>query len=536
MNKFSFSGLNDESSVISVIIGGIELKTNVSDDFIIPEINSDVKKVLLHTATSNEAERSVDGSSVTISGNICHNILMLCENGSIEGITYNQKYEAKDVVAAGEDIFLSFGDVCVDAQCNIVNPRKLNLSTSLSCPAKLLQRKNTSVKIEGTESIDDEITVQRKAGMITTAEIVSKYASGITVSRDIELDGNYPQMSQIIFSDVSLKPYEIKTKDDSMIVRTKAKAQIVYRSEEGNIFANENTFIIEETLEFPSASAYEWFASAECKDLSCEVSSNNYGEMRIAELDFLYDITLSGIRNVTVNTVNDVYSTEYCCDQKRESATLFNHKRTSCSSLSVNASAEREAIGAVNARSVLLGDVKIGNVTCDYSKEKKKLIVSAVAEISTVCENNLFDDGDEKYVRCVFSTSFKCEHEAADSMSALIYTPTVTANDVRFRLDSNKLYCDFEASVKITATGTDNVSYVKTVCIDKNSPINTSPVPMTLCYPSGKETLWDIAKYYNVTRESIMFTNDLDNEDINNKKVLLISSFKSKGQTLTKVI
>ena len=61
-------------------------------------------------------------------------------------------------------------------------------------------------------------------------------------------------------------------------------------------------------------------------------------------------------------------------------------------------------------------------------------------------------------------------------------------------------------------------------------------MPFTLCYPCGKESLWDIAKYYKSTKDSIIATNGLENDDITDKRVLLIPQYSKRNAVFSKVI
>jgi hypothetical protein len=84
-------------------------------------------------------------------------------------------------------------------------------------------------------------------------------------------------------------------------------------------------------------------------------------------------------------------------------------------------------------------------------------------------------------------------------------------------------------------TNRDN-SLVSVVDLNKDVPIKHVNMPFTLCYPCGNESVWDIAKYYKITEESIISTNSLENGDIVGKKVLLIPQNSKREAVFSKVI
>ena len=46
-----------------------------------------------------------------------------------------------------------------------------------------------------------------------------------------------------------------------------------------------------------------------------------------------------------------------------------------------------------------------------------------------------------------------------------------------------------------------------------------------ICYPSGSETLWDISKKYEISREELKKANNLESENISGRKTIIIPCF-----------
>ena len=140
------------------------------------------------------------------------------------------------------------------------------------------------------------------------------------------------------------------------------------------------------------------------------------------------------------------------------------------------------------------------------------------------------------YARYPFSFEypFKCELDVGEINEKVTYTVSAHVTDVRFRCDQNKIYCDFESAIMSVITETVESRYLTEIVINKAAPVADPYAPITLCYPSGDETLWDIAKYYKVTTDGIATENKLENENISGRKVLLIPSFKKSTTTRAK--
>ncbi len=535
-NNTGLNGLTLDVSTILAPIGSLTVVGSVGTDFILPENVSDSEKILKSDCEIKIDEIFAGNGMITARGTACFNLLLLGEDGRLGSVRTSESFELKDVLEGVDDSsLLVYGGSEGECNCRLVNPRKLNLTADVSVNVFAMSEHNAVPNIKGTETIEDEMRLKRKQGSVDYMLPYSLSEKSIPVSHDINLDGNYPPMSEMIFSNVKVAPFEVKSVGNNVIVKSKAIFSGIYRSEEGNIFAIEKPFTLEKTLEADNADAYEWFANAVADDLTAEIAIDSYGDAKLIELDFNYDIILNGVRNISVDTVTDAYSTEYECNNAVAYAESAVYKRTYGSSLSVNASAEREGISAENVRAIMLGNVNIKDMVTEYSDEKKRLVTEATAVISAVCENNITSDTDPRYSSVVFEYPFKCELDIGEISANTDYNISVSVTDTRFRCDQNKIYCDFENTIRAVVSEKVAYGYLTEMCIDKNAPIITPYAPITLCYPSGGETLWDIAKYYKVTTDGIIASNNLESENISDKKVLLIPSYRKAKPSYAKV-
>ncbi len=535
-NSSGLNGLNLDSSVIVRPIGKLSLNGTVGTDLIIPENVSDSAKILKSDCEVKVNEILAGNNAITVRGTALMNILLLGEDGTLGSVKTSEDFELKDFIEGADETSVHiYGGSDSKCNCRLINPRKLNLSSEISVCVYAMCEENVVPSIKGTETIDDEISLKRKQGTVTCTDTYSLAEREIPVSHDINLDGNFPPMSEIVYYNVKVRPSELMTAGSNVIVKSKAIFSGIYKSEEGNIFAIEKPFILEKTLEADNAEAFEWFARTSADDVTAEIAIDGYGEAKLIELDFAYDVLLNGVRNIGVETVSDAYSTEYECATNVLHGESTIYKRAFGSSLSVNASADRTEISAESVRAVMLGTVSIKDVTSEYSDEKKRLVIEAKATVSAVCEDNITSDTDARFSSLTFDYPFKCELDIGEKLENTNYDIAVTVTDTRFRCDQNKIYCDFENDVRAVVSETAPHSYLTEIVLDKNSPVAAPYAPITLCYPSGGESLWDIAKYYKVTAEGIAASNNLDGDNISDKKVLLIPSYRKSNPAFTKV-
>ncbi len=495
-------------------------------DYIIPETVSDVEKVLSSVSSLRVEDISISSTVVEVRGRLSVKALLLCDDKSLSSVTYEDDFVLRDTCSdISEESTFVLNSCTVDSLVRLVNPRKLNIKCTVYASLDIYDPVSVSPKISGAESLDDEMGIERCIESIAAITVTSAAEKDIPVSYDITLDGSYPPISEILYSSVKLLPSDIKARGNSVDVRSTVCFSALYRSEEGNVFSVNKSFNLDKTVESDDAESFDWSALLFADALSSEPAADSYGEMKLIELDFTYDIILNGVKNTSADAVKDIYSVDWEGRCEEASITSSVHKRSYASSISVNASASKDEFSAESVRSICLGRVDIGEIHSEFLDEKNKLLLSGTAVISPVCENSTVTDDDEKFLSVTFEYPFKCELEVNEHNSDTVYRTDIQPSDIRFRCDQTKIYCDFEANVRVSAYENRECKYISAFSLDKDSPVERTNAPITLCYPSGSESLWDIAKYYKVTPESITAANGFGDEGLICKKVILIPCY-----------
>ncbi len=464
-------------------------------------------------------------------------VLLLTEENALSNLVYHEHFETKiSVDGITDDCIIKLKPSMEYINAHTVNPRKLNIRSQVNTDVHIFNTNSVEPEIIGAATIEDNINLQKNHIRFKTAKALISEEKNITASYDIELDSASPQAEEIIMCQVNLTPSDVKFQNNRADIRIDAVMNCIYRTDAGEYFSTEKPFSLEKSIDGFEADSFEWIAKTATDSVSAKISANSYGEMKVLELDFNYDIELLGIKNIELEAVCDSYSIEYDCETELSEKNITVFKRYFSSNFSVNSNSPRTEINAENAKNVFAGSVEIKNVHSEYNKEKKKLITEGTAVIHLITENNIQDENDPAFGTASYEYPFKCEADTSDELSSSMLSAECTASNIRFRADSQNLYSDFELSVKILALDSINQKYISAVSLKKDSPVSHIMSPMTLCYPSGKETLWDIAKYYKITSDSIIASNGMQNTDISEKKVLLIPKYASKKPTFTNAL
>jgi len=513
------------------------IRGEITFDSIIPDTVADVETVLLCTVSPRMDGYYIANRYLIVEGTADCCVLLRTEDGNLVNHRIREPFELKSECNLERVEDGSLLSIRLDsASAVLLNPRKLKISASLYCDTKLFSSLSYQPTVTGTDSIEDDMNLQRIHRDVSSLEVLTVNEKDIAVSQDLELDGNEPPMAEILSCRVNLCTSDVRINDGEAHVRSDVMVSILYRSEEGNCFSSEKRFVTEHLATLPSSAAVEWMAHTVPMEVSAQISANSYGEMKILELDFTYQLMLTVLSNRSIRITTDMFSTEYecvteSCDAK--SAYLYRIYNTG---LSVNASITRDDANAPSVRGILTGNVNVKTDSVHYMQDKNKLLVEGVADIALIGENPSVDESASPVTPITFTYPFRCELDATDMPREVEFLLDCKLSGYRFRVDSGRIYADLELAIRIAAIGIHEVSYVGRISLDRGRPVTRMSAPITLCYPSGKETLWDIAKYYKITEESILSSNELTDSDISGRKVLLIPRHEPQKPVLSKVI
>ncbi len=535
LSTYFGNGSQDDCVLVRQFAG--DLRAEIITDSIIPDTTADVEKILLTTATPKIDGYYIGENTLELEGSVTYQTLLLTEGGELVNLTITEPLTLKqDITVPSPDCRAILIPTLDYVSARLVNPRKLNLRSQTTVCTRLLCCLSAKPTVSGTESLDDDMNIQRCYESVNTAEVTTAEEKNIAVSQDIELDSNAPTAADILMSRITLHPCEVRLRGNEADIKTEACLSLLYRTEEGNAFASDKKFMLEKTVSLPPVDNAEWLATATPGTISAQIAANAYGEMKIIELDFPYDLTLTAVSGKSVDAVTDMYSTEFECETAYRTLPVLKLHRMYTTNLTVNASAERKDLGGEAVRTVFDGFVTLQDRTVHYQEDKKKLIVEGNAAIALLGENNAVEGSEPPYSPMTFSYPFRCELDAGSAPAEADYILDCCLANSKFRADSHNLYADIELSIRVMAFDTASFPCLESLRLDHTTPVKRHTAPITLCYPSGRETLWDIAKYYKITEDSIQLSNGMSDDDISDRKVLLIPRIQPKKAVFSKVI
>ncbi len=542
MNTIDISGLKyktNNNSDITVLIGNDNYRNELSEDYIIPDYITDVKKVLHTFARPKMKSRYINGSKLIFDGEVIFTVLFLTEDENVKSITLTTPYmntaEPKylsDQKGTGDSYILSINPILETVESKLVNPRKLNVKAKLCSRVSVSRRENISPTISGLKRPEDELGIERNAKTVSSLHTTQAVGDELNISDDIEIDASLPPVKEILFCGADININEYRRVGDKINFSGEAAVIIIYTSDDEQIYVAVKKIPVNDSLDADKLNVEcDYFGGASIASVKTNIENNNYGENRIIELDLTYNIELICVNNEDVELTLDAYSVDYDCDNIFKDINLYTARHCLNTNFSVNASKERKEIGAENVKDIIFTFVTVFINDIKKDTVHNKLVVEGNAEISYVVKNENQEISNIKHnVPIKFEPDISVEKEAEFE-----YVYRTAASNVRGRLDSNNIYCDFEVLLNLMLIDYTHENIVSKTIFDTAKQVSAERAPIVLYYPQPGEKLWDIAKNYNTTCDAISSANNLKSNKITDKNVLIIPRKRNKA-ILSKII
>ncbi len=506
--------------------------SELSQDYILPDTYPDVKKLLRVSAKPVLISRYVSGKRLEFSGAVDYTVIFSAdaENGEVikcvhfAGEWNNALGELENLDNA--DIFIS--PKLSSCSARLSNPRKLSIRTSVASDVKVMgnvccdpviESKNTpAAKLE---KLTENVVSRRSSTFVPEP---------LRLSQDIELDPSSPAIDEIISCSVNMLVSETRPHFESngLTVSMKGNAFIscLYKAmgEAGTYRSLCRTIPISHTVRadeckdsFDGCQPDTFVAKigAVPTEINAAVGEDSYGERRVLELDVTADMILQMFANHDTVLTLDAYSTRYDCECSTEDVIITQSPRLFSQNFTVSESVQRESLGL--PENILPIDLNAELTPENVTVSGGKAVITGKADISCIYSNK------NSYANMSATVPIKFEMNVGDMETPYSYSVDTEVSDIRVRLDNERVYFDFEASMCLDVSKKCRHKAVRSVKMLGESAKREDNGILTVCYPAENETLWDISKRYGISRAELEAANQPES------RVLMIPSSKIRS-------
>lgn len=502
------------------------LTKEISNDYILPDYLPDVAKILqVHT------EHHVDEglSSCSYNGKVYYHIIYVCDNNEIHHVLYSEDVNgefSQGNTENNECVTIKY-EIC-DVGAKLINPRKLSLKCKLHIVPMAFDSEIVSPVISGSHSPEADATLQYDLSDTKSIQVMNIKEDDIPISENINVDKFLPQISEIVYCTIKILPGEVNTNTGSCNIHSEVVADCIFIGDDKKIYQIQKHFPLSESFDHPEISEnFTGHAYSSVQNIKAVAQQDQYGEMRVIEVDFTYNVNVLLAVNQPCTVTNDMFSTEYSTDVSMREQKVYSLSKLLNTNFSVNHSSPKENNLSNLSSNIILNQEELINESIKYDIDAGRHVYEATALINLVSLNE--DNEREEYVSAKAEIPIRLLFDAPSGSGINKYKILSDIQNSRYRCDDNNLYADLEISLSVVVICEDTINIVSECKFDEQDKLTeVRKETMLLYYPYPEERIWDIGKKYHITPEILQNINGIDGDEMcKNIKVLLIPTSDS---------
>lgn len=487
------------------------IEQSIDADFNLPEYLPEISRVLKCTSTPMLISKSCEGSTLGIEGEESILVIYSDSTGSISSFEYVIPF-AKSVELPSSNL----GFVKVSLKTNYLNyrptgKRKIDVHGAIGINICALYNDGLPVV---TDLCGNGIEVQKEKVALTCP--CGYFDKSIIIDEELELNDGAPPISSIIRYKATAEIEECKIISGKIITKGEMKLHTVYLSENTKGCQKFDAIIpFTQIIDAGGTDdTCECEAGVTVSSLELKPRANAAGEVCVLNLEAKLCIIAKTHCEQSFEIVTDTFSTLYECEQ--ETKDVYYTKLLEIT---------EEKFLCKKVLEFTQGTLsQVVDMWCEVQSTPIKQSESGYSISGTVTVCILGYDSDETavYFEKPIDFSFPCKINASGENLTII--PNVKTRDCSYVLqEDDKLEVRIELEVRNEVYAENKVCAITDAkfCEDKKKE-NNKGYALVVYYSTSDELIWDIAKRYNTSVESIKKANGLDCEQITEGKMLLI--------------
>ena len=472
-------------------------------DYILPDYQGDVRKILFTEATLRPSGRFAGGDEVEFSGVVVYNVIYLDSENNLASVEFTSDYDYS-VKCQGDSYRDSVSDTRVSNYAiRLIGPRKFSARTSLVGSVHLSESDTLGVSGDAFD-VDSSPEVNQKTVSIRKS-VLSSVSEREYAERLCHLDGATMDEVSVIYSRAEATVDSLERDDENVKVKGKLNVNAVIHSGDSPTYSLEKQIPFDEEVEFPgmthdmrllpqlTVSSLKTMVNAD--EAGCEVVANAILEICVlGECNEKVDITTdSYLKSCPTDNVYDKFDYETLGD-------VVSVKGTH------NAEVDRAELETEGLYEVifLTATPKVERVDLNDGN------VSIVGELRYSGVASEVVNGDISYVGVKFTSPFasnvniNCQNTDNLQIETKVVTSSASAS-----VDSNKLYasCNIESVVTVCRESSETVLVSSTKREDEK--YEKVGATVTVYYPDESDTLFSVAKKFRTSGLKIARDNDM---------------------------
>ena len=309
-------------------------------EYILYNDKPDVKRVVHVLSAVKKNGCYLSDKTVSADGEITYSILYTGDDGELHSVTYRCPISAEYKLKDGEEGDFSYAEILsTDTQLRLSNPRKFSIKSRTQVEFSVFSREEITPYIEGVQ--DNGLQYDEKTGV--TYSVSSERDDNIPLSIDVHIPDNLPEPASVVCSYAvpgmpTVTPYDSKAEVSFCV-----DFLFICRGTDGELFSFCHTADVSHEIDADGITPGSVCRANVCtSDVSCNLTTDTAGEMRVIETDLTYDVEVLYETAMNGVYISDMFSTEYESRETFSDMTLRRALPVTDAHYTVSGTAENE--------------------------------------------------------------------------------------------------------------------------------------------------------------------------------------------------
>ena len=466
-----------------------EKEINLNLDFIVPDIKPDIVAILDTNASTYIYNEELTNGKIRLDGNVDSKVLYLSDSGETKSLSVILDFsEVMDDENITSDLIFYSGIELLSIETKVINERKVNVSAKAKIYVSFYEAK----EIEIISSLNDFENLQVKVEKCKIKNLIGENKGKASIKEVIECDP-MDNIQDILKFDIRITNTENKVSYNKVLSKSDCEIKILYQTEEMDIKEKIVNYPIMSFIDLENVKEENILETKTClRNMQVFLVQNETNKISV-NLEF--QTSLQVYESKEISLIDDVYSLSKKIEfsKKEFEAELDSEKVKNTFSI-------REEVELEDVSKILDSRAYIRII----SKERVGKNVNYNIEINVKAIYELDSRRGLAVKNMKFNTIAKVEEGKTDETVFEILNES-------YSLNNDRISCDIE----ITSIVKKNSLRIICVLDDivENGDIEKSEYSMVVYFVKPKDTIWEIAKNFKVSMQSIIDSNNLENPD-----------------------
>ncbi len=485
-----------EETRLTAVTHASTLTHESAEEFLLPDYMPAVRRIVSVAATPLPENRFLTGTALEFGGTLSYAVLYIGEGGELFEAPLTTEYTAS--AAIGENGVTDAAAVGIDTAvenvtCRVTAPRKLTLKSRMK--TKLTATAPRVLSEEITESAGarltpaDEIAIERLKDETDDTCLARGELTATT-------EGTISAQGKVIRCRGAVRVEEAVASLGAVTVRGDVIVTVITLSPEGTYVSASAKEPFTETITVPGAEAGD-AARASGRAASVTVTMGEDG----ARFEIEYDLEAEVARFGKCVYTADTYSTD--CRAAATFAEADSLALVKCGQGSLTVSGEGERRSKPISGETVLDTYAVPSIE-GVALQNGRLMLTGNCAVTVL----LLSDGDVVAEELVLPWRYECDAAVTDGAD-LLWRCAAESVGASARPEGDKLSARLDLALSMTVLRRDKIRCVQTVTLTKSEKREADDGCIRVTYPARGEALWEIAKRYGVSVETVRRQNGI---------------------------